>query len=146
MNGPKKRFEDSRWYTVVFFIVAVLLIYMPVLLLLFFGFYLWFFVIVLNARTLGPWWIVLSALLVIFLAGCFSFLMYFRSRRETRFAVGDEMFFITQDKLLPVELWFERVRRTLREKITRCSIPKSERERFLERCYERRREMQKNRE
>ena len=141
----KKKFADSPLYSVVCSILAILVIITPVVLVIFSGVYIQFFLIMKNARTLGPWWVVLTALHILCLSLPAALLVYFRKRREARYIVGDELFFITQDKLLPLELRFERMKRVLREKLSHSSREKSRRELFLEDCCRKRKEMQEAR-
>ncbi len=142
MNHPKKRvFADSPLYSVVCSILAILMMIAPIVLLIFFGIYIQFFVIIANARILGGWWIVLTAVNFLLLITPAALLMYIRDRREKRYMISDEFYFIMNDKTLWLELQFERAKRVLHEFLMHSSFDKSRKEQFLETCYEKRKQI-----
>ena len=144
MDRRKKRsFADTPLYSVVLSILAVLLILLPVILVIFFGIYIQVFVILANARKLGAWWIVLTAVNFLVLIAPMALLMYIRDRREKRYLIGDEFYFVMNDNTLWLELQFERVKRVLHDSFTHSSNDKSKKEQFLETCYEKRRQLKK---
>lgn len=141
---PRKFFADSPWYTVVFMILCVLMILSVIPVCLFFVYFIQFRLIMQHARELGPWWIVLTVLHFFVLASSAAILLGIRKRRETRFIVGDELYFMTHGKTLRFELFWERTKRTFLEKLTGSTRGKSKKELFLEDCAEKRRKMLEN--
>ncbi|MBR4906808.1 MAG: hypothetical protein IKZ44_08110 [Clostridia bacterium] len=144
MNHPKKRvFADSPLYSIICSILAILMMIVPIVLLAFFGIYIQFFVIIANARELGGWWIVLTAANFLVLITPMALLIYIRDRREKRYMIGDELYFVMNDKTLWLELQFERAKRVLHEFFTHSTVDKSRKEQFLETCYEKQKQIRK---
>ncbi|MBQ1820224.1 MAG: hypothetical protein II117_01340 [Clostridia bacterium] len=134
----KKFFADSPLYSVVFSILAVLSILSVVLVFAAIIYLIQFRLIIMNAKALGPWWVILTVLHIMLLTVIVSYIFYVRERNDVRARVGDKLYFITHGATLRHALFFERTKRFLLEKLTWTSRKKSRYERFLEECREER--------